>query len=311
MKVVVIGFGWVGQANALALSMMGEDVYYFDPQNPDFHYKESYAKYYNNLKALKNPLEVDSDDTVYLVCVGDKVLPSGDQDLTNIKKALDSLAKANGTVILRSTILPSSLKDLKFDFYVPEFLHEIKAVEECSKPHYFVIGDRKTKPVPVFLQKWSKASYKIFEGTPEEASYIKYLSNIWNSLRIAFVNEFGNAIKIPRNHRDVKSIEKIIDFIFGGKSYLRYGRGFGGHCLPKDTLAFWGVASKNNSGDKLFKAIIDSNDIHIEMHKNNDVVKEWFSEWEKSDVSGKIALRALVKAIGRNLKYIVTGKKEI
>src|SRR3989344_5193928 len=156
MKIVIIGHGWVGQANTLALSLMGENVFYFDPQNPEYHYRRPYEKIYKKIRPLDHPLQLDSENTAYVVCVGDKVLPSGEQDISSIKRALDSLTEAKGSVILRSTILPIHLKDLHFHFYIPEFLHEKKAVEECSKPHFFAIGDRGVKPEPDFVKKWKQ-----------------------------------------------------------------------------------------------------------------------------------------------------------
>ena len=41
-------------------------------------------------------------------------------------------SKTKGKIIIRSTILPNLLVTLQFDFYVPEFLHEIRAVEIMS-----------------------------------------------------------------------------------------------------------------------------------------------------------------------------------
>jgi UDP-glucose 6-dehydrogenase len=120
-------------------------------------------------------------------------------------------------------------------------------------------------------------------------------------VRIAFINEFGNAINIPKTPEDIKYIERVIDFIFGGKSYLRYGKSFGGHCLPKDTLAFQGMMSKKGIEPNLIRGVIHSNDLHGVLHSQNGVVKEWFSEWEKSEISGRVALKSLVKAIKRRV----------
>jgi UDP-glucose 6-dehydrogenase len=304
MKIVILGYGWVGQANALSLKIMGEDVYFYDPLRPEAHYKDEYAEVYEQIKPLSSPLEIDGPDTAYIICVGDKVSDTGEQDVINIEKALSSLDGSVGTVILRSTILPDYLKRLGFHFYIPEFLHEKKAVVECAAPHYFVIGSRNQKPEPDFVKKWRAKSYKVFEGTPEEASYIKYLSNIWNSVRIAFINEFGNAIKVPKNSEDIKSIERVIDFIFGGKSYLRYGRGFGGHCLPKDTRAFANYISRSGLTPHILKGVLDSNDAHLEMYKQNNLLTEWFSEWERPQISGRVAISSLGKILSRRISKL-------
>ena len=56
----------------------------------------------------------------------------GNQDISLIRRALDGLKRRKGKIIIRSTILPNLLVTLQFDFYVPEFLHEIRAVERMS-----------------------------------------------------------------------------------------------------------------------------------------------------------------------------------
>ncbi len=301
MKIVIIGFGWVGQANALSLSHMGFDVAFFDPMEPKLHYEKEYASTYKKVQRLTSALVSDSKDTYYIVCVGDKVLPTGEQDITYIRRALESLKSAKGTVILRSTVLPAFLKDLDFDFYVPEFLHEKKAVQESIKPHYFVVGRKTKKPEPPFFKKWRANSYKHFEGTPEEASYIKYLSNIWNSIRIAFINEFGDAISLPKTKEDVEGVERVIDFMFEGKYYMRYGRAFSGHCLPKDTLAFFSYYDNPERPLTLIEGAYKSNDIRVAMQEKHEHLNEWFSAWQKLEFSGREALRHLANAVRRRV----------
>ena len=196
-KMVIVGFGWVGQANALALDMLGYQTAYFDPGEPPRHYSE-HATRYDSVQKLGSVLERDAKDTWYVVCVGDRVGEDGTQDISNIRRALDSLRGAKGGVILRSTILPDLLEELSFDYYVPEFLHEKQAVEECIDPYLLVIGKREgARKEPALFDMWRGRCRKTFEGTPHGASMIKYLSNLWNATRIAFVNEFGDMVGRP------------------------------------------------------------------------------------------------------------------
>ncbi len=304
MKIVVIGYGWVGQANALSLEIMGNEVYFYDPGKPEHHYKNKYENVYKKIKRIHTPLEKDATDTHYIICVGDRVLPSGEQDISLIKKAIDSVKKTKGTLVVRSTILPESLKDLPFDFYVPEFLHEKQAVEESLKPHYFVVGRKTEKPEPHFFEQWRKVAYKTFSGTPEEASHIKYLSNLWNSVRIAFINEFGDAIRTPDTKEDVSAIERVIDFMFDGKYYLRYGKAFSGHCLPKDTLAFFSYYNNNGKQMHLLEGTHKSNESRLVRQEKHPHLSEWFSAWQKAEVSGKESIKHLSKAVKRSFKKI-------
>jgi nucleotide sugar dehydrogenase len=298
-KYIIIGFGWVGQANALALSRAGFDVSYFDPVEQPHHYTE-YASAYDSVQKLRAPLAQDSTTTWYIVCVGDRVSEDGVQDILSIEKALDSLKDAKGGVILRSTILPDSLERLRFDFYVPEFLHEKKAVEECANPHFFVVGSKTGRENPGIFAYWRANTRKVFEGTPREASFIKYFSNLWNAMRIAFVNEFGDVMHAPTSKKDVDEVSRVVNFLFDGHSYLRYGRGFGGHCLPKDTRAFAGWYNKSEKKVPLIAAMYESNTRHEKLGKDSAVLPEWFSEWQEAHISGWAALAELWYALKKN-----------
>lgn len=305
-KIVVVGFGWVGQANVLALKNAGHNVSYFDIAKTTFHYKDKYGSLYDNLKSLDSLLENDSQETWYIVCVGDKVSPEGEQDISSIEKVLELLKDAKGRVVLRSTILPGYLKSLKFDYYIPEFLHEKKAVEESIKPQFFVLGIRNNDIIlPQFLIEWRDKASKIFIGSPEQASYIKYLSNSWNALRIAFVNEYGNTMAFPDSKDKVTEIEKVINFLFEEKAYLRYGRSYGGHCLPKDTRAFINWHKKNDKKVPLMEGMHASNEIHRLIEQKNPYLKEWFSEWVRPQISGRVALKALWISIDNKMKSII------
>lgn len=283
-KVVIVGYGWVGQANALALRRMGYEVFYYDILTPPQHYSKDYGSLYQEVRPLNTLLEKESPTTWYIVCIGDRVSPEGVQDISLIEKALESLRPVSERVILRSTVLPSHLGRLPFRFYVPEFLHELKAVEECLNPFYFVLGQKNPSPVPSFLIAWQERAHKVFVGTPEEASYIKYLSNIWNAVRVAFVNEFGDSIALPITEADRKRNENILDFILERKSYLRYGKTFGGHCLPKDLRAF-NAFKGQTMPIPLLKAAYASNDWHAEIQERYHTLPQWFSAWDYASTS--------------------------
>lgn len=311
--IVVIGYGRVGQANALVLSGAGYEVYYYDVTEPNLHYADKYRELYDSIVPLSSVLEKDSPDTWYLVCVGDRVTPEGEQDISSIQKAIDLLKDVQGGIILRSTVLPGYLASLNFHYYIPEFLHEKMAVEECMNPHYFIVGKKDgADRIPDFFNIWQKHAIKVFYGTSEEASYIKYLSNIWNALRISFVNEFGTAMALPTDQENLANIKKIINFFFEEKSYLRYGKSFGGHCLPKDTRVFYAWCKKRGNDMPLLQGVCKANDAQQIIEKQYPILPEWFSEWVRPQISGWVALHALKSSIQRKLKKIfknpLTGK---
>lgn len=315
--IVIVGFGWVGQANALAMARAGYPVFYYDVASPVRRYADEYGEWYARVMPLSHVLEKDSPETWYLVCVGDRVSDDGVQDISSIKKALESLKEAEGKVVLRSTVIPSYLSSLRFDFYVPEFLHEKKAVEECMRPLYFVVGKRNVKD-PVressFFGVWRRSAVKVFEGTPEEASYLKYLSNLWNALRIAFVNEFGNAMRLPETKEKLAENEKLLNFFFEKKPYVRYGRSFGGHCLPKDSRAFYRWHKDQGRDVPLVEGMCRSNESHRSIEEKFPHLPEWFSEWIRPQIGGWAALDALHTSVRRNVLKMFkkrVGKKGV
>lgn len=302
-KYVIVGFGWVGQANAIALKLLGSQVFYYDPNDPVQHYKESYAQVYDAIPKLQTIDELDSDDTWYFVCVGDRVTDEGVQDISHIRSALNSLKDLKGKVILRSTVLPPTLSELSFDYYVPEFLHEQKAVSECINPYFFVVGSKEDGlEEPSVFKFWRKQTLKVFKGSPQDASYVKYLSNIWNASRIAFVNEFGDAIGYPNSKSDLVRINRILSFVLGDGAYLRYGQAFGGHCLPKDTRAFRTFFKSINMELPLITGVYDSNEKHSQIEKNYPIIPEWYSEWPSTHLSGKLAIKELQYSIIKHIK---------
>ncbi len=287
-KIVVVGYGWVGQANALSLVKMGYEVWFYDKaEHPTIHYTEE-AETYQKVKRAGSIKEVDSSDTWFIVSVGDRVSEDGEQDISLIKGATDMLKGVQGSVILRSTVLPQKLRELTFDFYMPEFLHEKNAVDECLNPYYFVVGMRGEGKLPTFAKEWEQRAYKIFKGTPEEASHIKYLSNIWNSVRIAFANEMGDSMGSPKTKDDIRKIENILDFIFERKSYLRYGQAFDGHCLPKDTRAYIRASHEDNKNVDLLVGAYASNEHHKKIQESLKTLPKVFSFWENDKIEKTI-----------------------
>lgn len=312
-KIVVVGYGWIGQANALSLVKMGYEVFFYDPvEFPDLHYTEE-MEHYARVKRTTSLEEHDSTETWFIVCVGDRVSEERIQDISLVKKACDSLKELKGKTILRSTILPQKLCELTFDMYLPEFLHEKNAVDECLNPYYFVVGTRTEISLPGFLEEWKRRSYKSFFGTPEEASYIKYLSNLWNTIRIAFVNEMGDSIGDPKNAEEVRRIERVLDFVLERKSYLRYGQGFDGHCLPKDTRAFIGAHAKDGKNVDMLVGAYSSNEHHKMLQEKYKSLPKVFSFWDNAKLNkdGYEALMAMINSIGlvqslrKQLRFVV------
>jgi UDP-glucose 6-dehydrogenase len=253
IKVNILGYGQVGQATGIGLKKLGYDVVAYDIKEKPNLYNEIYF----NLIPLIVGTELPTEG-INIVCIADKV-ENGKQDISHIKPILEKLT---GTIILRTTIIPRLLKDLKFDFYWVEFLKERSAIKDFLHPERVVVGRREIKEFPFekdFYEYYYSEDFVIdkkqrfYYCTPEEASHIKYLSNNWNSLRIALVNQLGDNLL-----KENASLKNIIDYFFDGQKYLKYGNGFGGFCLPKDIEAYVGEYPQLT----LLAEAIKANEIH-------------------------------------------------
>lgn len=267
---VVIGLGFVGQANALAFIQKGYDAIGVDIKEVENLYDVvdfSKVKFftYDKLRKFLSLTPSRKLDADVIVCVNAKTLDTPPfQELGSVHAALyEARNICTGTVTLRSTILPKLLSELDFDYYVPEFLHEKNAINECLDPEVLVLGvSKKIKTnadeLPLFLQEIFKDTKRMFIGSPEEASFVKYISNTYNSLRITYVNQIGDFMK-----SEGITPEKIIEFIFPEKSYLRYGKAYDGNCLPKDIEAF-----SREYASSLLCEVIKTNSAHAERDQN-------------------------------------------
>jgi SAM-dependent methyltransferase len=171
-------------------------------------------------------------------------------------------------------------------------------------PFIFVLGNRLEISYPEFINQWEQRACRVFKGTPEEAAHIKYLSNIWNALRIAFVNELGDSIGLPQDEKQRKKIESIIDFLFEKKGYLRYGQAFGGHCLPKDTRAFMAYKEETRPSP-LLRAIHESNNLHKQIEKDY-ALPQWFSSWDYA--AYRQGIRGISGRLWQNLNSLKAAK---
>ena len=98
-------------------------------------------------------------------------------------------------------------------------------------------------------------------------------------------------------------------FLFENRSYRRYGRSFGGHCLPKDTRAYVKWCKDTGRQSMLMEGILSSNDAHKKKEEKYPHLPTWFSNWTEPAGSGWIALHILGKSIRRNVLHPIAALK--
>ncbi|PYV11304.1 MAG: UDP-glucose 6-dehydrogenase, partial [Acidobacteria bacterium] len=220
-------------------------------------------------QAIKNSLAI-------FLAVGTNSRPDGDADLSQVWSACDLIAEAMDeykVVVIRCTVPVGTAvgveerisqqlaRPVEFDVVSnPEFLREGSAVEDFSHPNRIVI-ETSTDRAAAIMKDLYRSLYLI--ETPfvftswESAEIIKYAANAFLALKISYVNELANLCDAVGPSADVHVIANALglDGRIGPK-FLHPGAGFGGSCLPKDTLALSRIARRYGEEFRTVEAAI-------------------------------------------------------
>lgn len=240
-----------------------------------------------NLTVTANAAEAVEATDVSMVCVGTPSRANGSLDT----QYLDRVVKQIGAVLsnidhyhvvaIRSTLLPGVLqeriipqieaasgKTIGEEFGVcvnPEFLREGSAINDFLSPPFTLIGEINEKSGDILAQVYAGLSVPTYRVAPDAASMVKYASNAYHALKVAFANEIGticHGLDID-SHRvmDVFSQDKTLNI---SAAYLRPGFAFGGSCLPKDLRALMHEARHRDLDTPLISSILPSNKLQIQ-----------------------------------------------
>lgn len=340
MKIVVVGLGHVGMPFAIILSQYYEVIAVDVKKSVLEDVKNRKSKFFNssllkktafNLDAKFMSNEIYSSADIIFICVPtnlDNV--NKELDMTVVNDVLNSITKSNSkaTIIIKSTVpigfteKVRNIYDLPYLFFSPEFLREEHEIEDLLYPSRTIIGyscksvslEREmNKRINEYFKIMKKCVIKndvpIISIGSNEAEAIKLFSNAYLALRIAYFNELDMYCEI--NEMDSKEVIKGVSLdIRIGDRYNNPSFGYGGYCLPKDT-----VQLVNNFG------LIDANIIKS-ITLSNEKRKKFICNRILQNTIGTIGIYRLVSKKGAtnlrcsSIKDILTilvknGKNEI
>lgn len=221
MKLGIAGYGYVGMAHEFIFKDY-HDIIVSDPAKG----------HYGDLKY--------ADAIIVCVSTPQKEI-SGHCDVTNVCDVID--AAPDVPILIKSTISPEGWrlikdtchnKDITFS---PEFLRAAHWREDATNKKDFYFGGASCNFwSDLFVKALGNINVDI--GTPEELILTKQLRNSFLALKVSFFNQVYDYCK--GEGVDFEAVRKFItqdSRIGDSHSNVTTERGFGGHCLPKDTLA--------------------------------------------------------------------------
>jgi GDP-mannose 6-dehydrogenase len=147
----------------------------------------------------------------------------------------------------------------------PEFLREGCAVRDFMEPSLLVVGGNDAAAVRRVAAIYDRLKVEPCLVSLRTSEMIKYASNAFHAVKIAFANEIGALA----SRLDVNGLE-VMDTLCQDRklnistAYLKPGFAFGGSCLPKDLRALTYRASRLDLKLPLLESAMPSNERHLD-----------------------------------------------
>lgn len=295
----VIGLGFVGLTTALGFAEKGLQVRGFDRDfdrlaelssgKLPFHepgLQEALNRHLGSgFRIADDFRDAVRGSSVIFLCVGTPSGPDGAADLSALLDAVrDTIAATTGNdlvvLVIKSTVPPGTTRDIveplvraqgaamgkSFGLATnPEFLREGFAWGDFLQPDRVIVGVTDDSNWQVLSEVYAGFSVPILRVEPTEAEFIKYLSNTLLATLISFANETSmiagriGGIDIAQSFRILHQDKRWHGAPAAMASYAYPGCGFGGYCLPKDTLAMTHLARDLGMQAGLLEQVIATN----------------------------------------------------
>jgi GDP-mannose 6-dehydrogenase len=297
MNISIVGLGYVGAVSAACLADSGHRVWGVDI-NPEkvriinqgcspivengLADKIAQGKKTGLLSATTEIEQALRETELSFIAVATPSRANGQIDPSHLFRACNQIAAAlakldrKQTVVIRSSVLPSIFDECMAIFESkapglvelctnPEFLREGTAIRDFEDPPFTILGTQTTAAEQTLRSLYSGQAAPIVVLEPREALMVKYASNAFHSVKVAFANEI--AAVCQQAEVDAEAVMNVFcsdtKLNISGR-YLRPGFAFGGSCLPKDVRAILHAGKSFDLNLPLIAGTLSSNEQVIE-----------------------------------------------
>lgn len=240
-KILSVGYGFVGSAVGDHLCPHIREHVIIDPALND------------------NRIADHADANAAIVCLPTPSV-NGRCDDSLVKDVVAELLTVNPDmhILLKSTLPPDQLQFYPEQVtYNPEFLRAASAKQDYVNQKFMILGG-------VDRAWWHRVfmymNIEFVKTDRTTACMVKYMHNTWLAMKVAYFHEVYQRMGQYYDHAEM--IDILAKFENMGPSHMAVtdGLGFGGHCFPKDTEAFYDFTQS-----EILKKVIEVNEKLIDL----------------------------------------------
>ncbi|MBB3113688.1 UDPglucose 6-dehydrogenase [Paenibacillus phyllosphaerae] len=298
MKICVVGAGYVGLTTAAVLAELGHEVYCTDKieakiarlqegvipiYEPGLEEWVARGMAQGRLHFATNVRQHMEGSELIMIAVGTPPRKDGSADMTYLEGVVEDLAAAIGSpkvIVVKSTVPPGTsawIESRLGEYGVPkawfevvsnpEFLREGTALMDTIHPDRIVIGAASEEAAQKVKAMYASIDTDYVFTDRVGAEMIKYASNAYLAMKISFINEMSRVCDVFG--ADVTKVAQGIGLDQRiGPRFLQAGLGYGGSCLPKDTIALMHAAGTRGVKLTLLRAARQINRTQLNIYLN-------------------------------------------
>ena len=297
MRISIFGIGYVGAVSSACLASLGHEVMGVDlsadkvamlnrGQSPivedEIDGLIATAVRDGKLSATSDVDAAIAWSDMSFISVGTPSAADGSVSMVAVDAVVAAIGRAithkagAHTVVMRSTVPPGTAEDRvipvlerasgrklgdRLHYYSnPEFLREGSSVRDFHAPPFTLIGAADGDDAPAMRELYAPVGGAFQLTSYKVAESVKYLSNVYHAVKLAFANEAGAVLAAhgvdARQAFRLFCEDRVLNI---SPAYLRPGFAFGGSCLPKDTRSFLALAEAGGVAPTLLRQLLPAN----------------------------------------------------